>query len=202
MENPNKNNSSNPNPSNLKLIFKISAFVLLLLFFIYKVEKPSYGSNRGTNNYQSQETIDAKNNNKKIYPTTEITDSTYNEYKKILQETDESSNRHNITTQSTKSTNELYEKIHIAFEGEPEIEKIKPLLEAVMVNYKLPITYENIEEVGDCLVYLRQHSKVGVTEMDILKHIYQKGTNNLNLKNDEDFKRQAAFSFSQLEFSN
>jgi hypothetical protein len=88
-----------------------------------------------------------------------------------------------------------YEIMHIAFEGSPEVDKIKPLIEAVMNNYQLPLTNENKLKVGSMLVSLRKASAVGVTEMEILKHIYQHGSNKISLPD------QAGISATLLETS-
>jgi len=74
-----------------------------------------------------------------------------------------------------------YEVIHIAFEGFPDKEEVQPMLEAVMKRYGMTVTNDNIIKVGNMLVTLRQDSKVGVTEMEILKHIYQKGSSSITL---------------------
>ena len=86
-----------------------------------------------------------------------------------------------------------YEIMHIAFEGYPEIVEIKPLLEAVMETYSFPKTDENRLKVGNMLVALRKASTVGVTEMEILKHIYQHGSNKISLPD------QAGLSATLLE---
>lgn len=90
-------------------------------------------------------------------------------------------------TTSTPSSNSAiadkdpYEVIHIAFEGFPDKEVVQPMMEAVMKRYNMTITNDNILKVGNMLVVLKQESKVGVTEMDILKHIYQKGSASITL---------------------
>lgn len=92
------------------------------------------------------------------------------------------------STQSSSSSSsssiadkDPYEVIHIAFEGFPDKEDVQPMLEAVMKRYNMTVTNDNIIKVGNMLVTLRQDSKVGVTEMEILKHIYQKGSSSLTL---------------------
>jgi len=92
-----------------------------------------------------------------------------------------------------KNEPEPYEKIHIAFEGFPNIEVIKPLLESVMTRYNIIINNDNILKCANVLITLKNDSKVGVTEMDILKHIYQKGTSKI------DYATQAAISYTYLE---
>jgi len=86
-----------------------------------------------------------------------------------------------------------YEIMEVAFEGYPEISKIKPMLEAVLEKYDLPKTDEYRLKVGSMLVSLRKESVLGVTEMEILKHIYQHGSNKISLP------FQAAISATLLE---
>ncbi len=103
------------------------------------------------------------------------------------------------STPSSSSTNseiagkDPYEVIHIAFEGFPDKEVVQPMMEAVMKRYNMTITNDNILKVGNMLVVLKQESKVGVTEMDILKHIYQKGSASVTLP------EQAGISSTILE---
>ena len=97
-----------------------------------------------------------------------------------------SSSTSTASTQSSSSSSSIadkdpYEVIHIAFEGFPDKEDVQPMLEAVMKRYNMTVTNDNIIKVGNMLVTLRQDSKVGVTEMEILKHIYQKGSSSLTL---------------------
>lgn len=101
------------------------------------------------------------------------------------------------TPERTSSSNEKdpYEMMQVAFEGSPEISKIKPMLEAVLEKYNLPKTDEYRLKVGSMLVSLRKASAVGVTEMEILKHIYQNGSNKISLPD------QAGLSATLLETS-
>ena len=86
-----------------------------------------------------------------------------------------------------------YQKIHIAFEGMPEIEKVKPLLDAVMERYNIVINNDNVLKCANVLVVMKNNSKIGVTEMDILKHMYQTGNSSV------DYATQAAISATYLE---
>lgn len=88
---------------------------------------------------------------------------------------------------------DAYQKIHIAFEGMPEIEKVKPLLDAVMERYNIVINNDNVLKCANVLVVMKNNSKVGVTEMDILKHMYQTGNSSV------DYATQAAISATYLE---
>lgn len=94
---------------------------------------------------------------------------------------------------SPGNTDDAYEKLHIAFEGMPEVEKIKPLLDAVMTRYNVVINNENVLKTANVLVVFKSESKVGATEMDMLKHIYQKGSLG------GDYVTQAAISSLYLE---
>ena len=113
---------------------------------------------------------------------------------------DSSSSSSSTYSSSENSSNvaekDPYEIMHIAFEGYPEVSEIKPRLEAVMDNYSFPKTDDNRLMVGNMLVALRKASAVGVTEMQILKHIYQHGSNKISLPD------QAGLSATLLETSN
>lgn len=112
-------------------------------------------------------------------------------------ETSNSTTPSYTTTERTSSSNEKdpYEMMQVAFEGSPEISKIKPMLEAILEKYDLPKTDEYRLKVGSMLVSLRKASAVGVTEMEILKHIYQNGSNKISLPD------QAGLSATLLETS-
>jgi uncharacterized protein YpuA (DUF1002 family) len=87
----------------------------------------------------------------------------------------------------------VYEMMETAFEDSPKESEIKPLMEDVMKTYNIEINDKNLEKVASMLIDLRKKSKVGVTEMDILKDIYQNGLSTQNLPD------QAALSFLFLE---
>lgn len=91
------------------------------------------------------------------------------------------------------NTDDAFEKIHIAFEGMPEIEKVKPILEAVMTRYNIVINNDNVLKCANVLVTMKNESKIGVTEMEVLKHMYQRGSSGV------DYATQAAISATYLE---
>jgi len=93
----------------------------------------------------------------------------------------------------TGNTDEAYEAIHYAFEGMPDIEVVKPLLVEVMNQYKIVINNKNTLICSDVLIAMKHRSKVGVTEMEMLKHMYQHGDRNI------DFATQLAVSATYLE---
>ena len=80
------------------------------------------------------------------------------------------------TSGSGISNMNAYEVMETAFEGYPSKEKIKPMLEEVMKRYGMPVNNENLLHAANVLVAMKNESKVGVTEMDVLKHIYQHGS--------------------------
>lgn len=105
------------------------------------------------------------------------------------------SNPTNNTSQRSSATASAYEIMEVVFEGVNDREEIKPLLEKVMSYHDMDISEENLMKCADILVALRKSSVVGVTEMDVLKNMYQHGTKGL------DFGSQAAVSFSVLEMN-
>jgi len=86
-----------------------------------------------------------------------------------------------------------YELMETAFEDYPNESEIKPMMEDVMKTYKMQVTDENLQKVASMLINLRKESKVGVTEMEILKHMYQNGSATNTLPD------QATISFLYLE---
>jgi Skp family chaperone for outer membrane proteins len=98
------------------------------------------------------------------------------------------------SSQSEENENPTaYEMMETAFEDFPSESKIKPMMEDVMKTYNMQVTEENLQKVASMLIGLRKESKVGVTEMEILKHIYQNGSTTNSLPD------QAAVSFLYLE---
>jgi uncharacterized protein YpuA (DUF1002 family) len=81
----------------------------------------------------------------------------------------------------------------LAFEGNPQESEIKPMVEAVLEKYNFPITDENCLKVGNMLLELRKASTADITEMDILKHMYRNGSDDLTID------QQAALSVVLLE---
>lgn len=86
-----------------------------------------------------------------------------------------------------------YYKICVVFVGQPKKQDVKSLLEAVMKKQNLIVTDENIIKAASCVLSLRKTSKIGLSEMQILKHMYRNSTSQLN------FANQAAISFTLLE---
>ena len=97
------------------------------------------------------------------------------------------------STQSESTQPNAYSMMEVAFEGNPSTSEIKPMMEEVMKSYNLDVNEENLQKVASMLVSLRKESKVAVTEMEILKNIYQKGDRNVPLTT------QAAISLMNLE---
>lgn len=94
--------------------------------------------------------------------------------------------------QSSYST-EIYDTLHLAFEGYPDEKKMKGLFEAILTSYRMPVTTANVKGLATLLLALRKRSVMGVTEMDILTHIYQSKNSRL------DLPTQAEMSFNIIE---
>lgn len=86
-----------------------------------------------------------------------------------------------VTEEAKTDEEDPYYMMHIAFEGMPEIEDFKPQLDVVMERYGMEINRGNLLKVANALVVMRKESKVGVTEAEILKHVYQKGTSKITI---------------------
>lgn len=72
---------------------------------------------------------------------------------------------------------DAYELMEVAFEGYPSKSDVQPMLEDVMKRYDMEVNNENLTKAANVLVTMKNDSKVGVTEMEILKRVYQKGNN-------------------------
>ena len=83
--------------------------------------------------------------------------------------------------------------MHVVFVGEPNKEDIRNLIIPVMNRYNMEITDDKILNVANMLVALRQSSKTGVTEMQLLENIFKYGSSQIKLP------EQAALSFTLLE---
>jgi hypothetical protein len=97
------------------------------------------------------------------------------------------------TAYTTAYTTDAYTMMETAFEGYPRKSEIQPMMQKVMKMYGYPETEENLQRFGSVLVSLRKESVLGVTEMDILKHVYQNGNTSIT------FPQQAAISAVYLE---
>ncbi|MBK8241796.1 MAG: hypothetical protein IPK88_00055 [Saprospiraceae bacterium] len=122
-------------------------------------------------------------------------DYDYSKYNTEAKSTPYSSN--NATEYSNNSVNSIsnsdpYYVLHVAFEGRPDEEDIKKLLESVMSSHDFAITNDNILKAGNMLVSLRQKSPIKITEMEILKHMFQNNVQSF------DLAQQAAYSATIL----
>lgn len=88
---------------------------------------------------------------------------------------------------------DAYTMMETVFEGYPSKSEIQPLMQKVLQMYGYEETEENLQKVGSVLVELRKNSVLGVTEMDILKDVYQNGNTSIT------FAEQAAISAVILE---
>lgn len=89
-----------------------------------------------------------------------------------------------------------YIMMNSVFYGSPKIENIKALMEPVIERYKLPKNDDTRLRVSSVLLELRKSSETGVTEMQILTHIYLYGSDMIT------FPEQAALSSTLLEIEN
>ncbi|WP_299444089.1 hypothetical protein [uncultured Aquimarina sp.] len=103
----------------------------------------------------------------------------------------------NITKKVIHNNNSVkknaYEKMEVAFIGNPPKKKIKPILEKVMIFHGIEINETNLHRVGSTLIVLRKSSDKGISEMDILKHMNKNGARQIS------FPDQAAISLVLLE---
>ena len=76
---------------------------------------------------------------------------------------------------SYASTDHAYTIIETAFEGYPDKKDVKPMLEDVMKRYGMEITDDGVLKAANVLVAMKNASLVGVTEIEILKRVYQRG---------------------------
>lgn len=91
-----------------------------------------------------------------------------------------------------KSSAEAYDMLHVVFEGKPEPEAIKKLMSAVMAKYNIEENYENLNRCGSALLSMKNSSAISITEMEILKDMYQNGDAS------QSFPSQAAISATIL----
>jgi len=61
--------------------------------------------------------------------------------------------------------------LHEVFKGKPERAATKKLMTAVMTRYNIEENHENLDRCGSALLSMKKSSAIGVTEMQILKHM-------------------------------
>ena len=69
-----------------------------------------------------------------------------------------------------------YDTIAAAFKGRPEAKSVKQLMDTVLRQCNMEVSRDNVMRFANDLEARRKNSKVGATEMDILKEMYQHGT--------------------------
>ncbi|MBE9597993.1 hypothetical protein [Pedobacter sp. MC2016-24] len=94
------------------------------------------------------------------------------------------------------STDEAYEMLHVVFEGNPDKKVLKKLISVMMAKQNIEENYENLNRCGSVFLSMKNSSAIGVTEMQILKHMYQVGDAT------QTFPNQAAISAVLVEQSN
>jgi len=108
------------------------------------------------------------------------------------------SNNDNNYYNTNKVSNEeikpnSYQIISTVFIGNPTQSEIQPMLETILRNYNKPINDDEIMKFANGLLVMRKDSKIGITEMQILKHMYQ------HFDSKIDMAGQLALSSSLLE---
>lgn len=83
----------------------------------------------------------------------------------------------NSSTKCSHQTREdsIYLSMHETFVGKPDTAIIKPLVKRLLAKYGSELFDDDPAMLGQMTTEFRKMSVVGVTEMDILKHIYQHG---------------------------
>ena len=70
-------------------------------------------------------------------------------------------------------------QMEIAFDGNPNVSRIQPVLDSALMLYGLPITEENYSRAGSVLVALRK--EIGPSEMEILNHMIRSHVPGVNV---------------------
>lgn len=96
-------------------------------------------------------------------------------------------------TKELNAQKDPYEIMHVVFEGSPDASSVKKMMEPVIIRYNMPQNDDTRLKIANMLLGLRKQSAVGVTEMDLLKHIYQHGYDKVTLA------QQAGISATILE---
>lgn len=74
---------------------------------------------------------------------------------------------------SYKEQTPAYEQFHVVFKGEPEVQDIQKLMDAILDQYQMEKTELNKHKFGSALLKMQQTSPTGVSEMQIMKYMYQ-----------------------------
>lgn len=106
-------------------------------------------------------------------------------------ETQAAAERTKLIESTPGNTDDAYGKISVVFGV--DVDKVKPMLDELMTIHHIVLTNEHVLQCGNVLVAMKNDSKIGVTEMNILKHMYQNGSADVN------FVTQAAISATILE---
>ena len=77
---------------------------------------------------------------------------------------------------SSEPTIGTYDTIASAFKGNPKAENVKQLIDTVLKQCNMEVTRDNVTHFAKKLVEKRKANKGGMTEMNILKEMYQHGT--------------------------
>src|SRR3982751_3785207 len=69
-----------------------------------------------------------------------------------------------------------YDTIAAGFKGNPDAKNVKQLMDTVLRQCNMEVSHANVMRFANDLEVRRKKSKAGVTEIDILKEMYQHGT--------------------------
>ncbi|MDN5288176.1 MAG: hypothetical protein JWR38_4450 [Mucilaginibacter sp.] len=70
-----------------------------------------------------------------------------------------------------------YEQFHTIFKGEPSAEDIGRLMDAILDMYHYPKMEQTKQKFGSMFYGLRKNSVAGVSEMELMKYMYQNPNN-------------------------
>lgn len=74
-----------------------------------------------------------------------------------------------------------YEQFHDVFRGSPEVQDIQNLMDAILDQYQMEKNELNKQKFGSALLKMQQISPTGITEMEIMKYMYQHPDTSLSL---------------------
>jgi uncharacterized phage-associated protein len=79
----------------------------------------------------------------------------------------------NATSRESSNNTTPYEQFHVVFSGNPSVEEIQNLMDAIIDQYGMENTDKLKHQIASALLSMRNESAIGVTEMDIMKYMYQ-----------------------------
>ena len=79
----------------------------------------------------------------------------------------------NVEPKSDSDSVPVYEQFQTVFKGNPRAEEIQKLMDAIIEQYGMENTDKLKNQIASALLGMSNDSAVGVTEMDIMKYMYQ-----------------------------